>query len=339
MDPVVVTIVVEDIDVVLNFFDKIKVYRSTTGEGGTYTEITTPANRPTLLPLKKIYEFVDTAGDEAYFYKTSYFNSTTLVEGSLSDAAQGDSEPALSILTPQELQDFYLFGLDLTNDEGEPYPDTLYRFYIKYGVDRLEKELDVDLVARSHFETHDFIKQDYYEFLWLQMDHQPVLSIESVELILPNDQKVITFDPSWFKTLNEASQLQILPGNGQLATIALGSTGAWLPFLYGGGDFLPNVFHINYTAGFPKGKVPTVLKEMVGKMASFGPLNIAGDLLGGAGIASQSISLDGLSQSFNTTSSATNAGYGARLGQYEKEIKAAMPKLRSYFHPVALHVG
>ena len=68
-------------------------------------------------------------------------------------------------------------------------------------------------------------------------------------------------------------------------------------------------------------------------------LDRVGDLLGGAGIASQSISLDGLSQSFNTTSSSTSAGYGARLIQYEKEIKAGLPKLRSYFHPIALHVG
>jgi hypothetical protein len=83
-------------------------------------------------------------------------------------------------------------------------------------------------------------------------------------------------------------------------------------------------------------RFPIDLKELVGKIASFPALNIAGDLLGGAGIASQSISIDGLSQNFNTTSSATNAGYGARLIQYRQEIKDWVPTMQKYFHGVKI---
>ncbi len=77
--------------------------------------------------------------------------------------------------------------------------------------------------------------------------------------------------------------------------------------------------------------MPPVLVELVGKYASFGPLNIAGDLLGGAGIASQNISLDGLSTGFSTTSSATNSGFGARLLIYRGEIKDWIPTLMRYY--------
>jgi len=103
--------------------------------------------------------------------------------------------------------------------------------------------------------------------------------------------------------------------------------------------FVPDVFRVDYTAGFEAGKVPADIIDLIGKKASFGPLNIAGDLLGGAGIASQSVSVDGLSQSFNTTSSATNAGYGARLVQYSKEIKELLPMLEKYYKGIRMVVA
>jgi len=61
------------------------------------------------------------------------------------------------------------------------------------------------------------------------------------------------------------------------------------------------------------------------------PLNIAGDLLLGAGIASQSIGIDGLSQSVASTASATSAGYGARLINFNKELKQVMTSLRAKY--------
>jgi len=66
-------------------------------------------------------------------------------------------------------------------------------------------------------------------------------------------------------------------------------------------------------------------------VASFLPLNIAGDLIAGAGIAQQHVGIDGLSQTISTTSSATNAGYGARLRAYERELKMIMTQLKSKY--------
>jgi len=117
------------------------------------------------------------------------------------------------------------------------------------------------------------------------------------------------------------------------------SGGSFLPLLAQGRPFVPNMIHVEYTAGFAAGKVPMTIRELIGKKASFGPLNIAGDLLCGAGIASQSIGIDGLSQSFNTTSSATNAGYGARLLQYGKEIKEQLETLKRYYRGIRLVVA
>jgi len=61
------------------------------------------------------------------------------------------------------------------------------------------------------------------------------------------------------------------------------------------------------------------------------PLNIAGDLIAGAGVASQSISIDALSQSLATTASATSAGYGARLIAFNDELKKVTKTLRGKY--------
>ena len=65
--------------------------------------------------------------------------------------------------------------------------------------------------------------------------------------------------------------------------------------------------------------------------ASLGVLDIAGDLVAGAGIASISIGVPGLNQSIGTTSSATNSGYGARIKSYSERMKEALPLLKRYY--------
>lgn len=157
-------------------------------------------------------------------------------------------------------------------------------------------------------------------------------------MVLPGEQVVQTFDSDWIHVQKESGQLQLVPGTGSAGSILLGAAGAYISMIYRNNRFIPDAFRVDYTAGFEPGQVPPVIKDVIGKKASFGPLNIAGDLLGGAGIASQSISIDGLSQSFNTTSSATNAGYGARLIQYEREIKEVLPMLEKYYRGLKLAV-
>jgi hypothetical protein len=88
-----VTITVDDIADAIALFDKIKVYRSTTGEGGVYVEITGVGTRIDLVAGQSVYEYVDGAGDPDYWYKSSFFNSVSSLESSLSDAIQGSEDP------------------------------------------------------------------------------------------------------------------------------------------------------------------------------------------------------------------------------------------------------
>lgn len=337
MATITLTIVVPDIDTVRAVFDRIKIYRSTTGVGGPYTEISTAATRPVLVANVLVYTFIDTVGDNAFFYRISYFNASTLLESSLSDAQQGEGDPALDVISVDELKQNYLFGVDLTDDFGNVFPDSMFQFYIKAAVSWVERKLDIPLrplvIAE---ERHDFFRQDYRKWVWLQLLNYPVISVEEIKLVLPTNQEVITYDPSWIFVDKPSGQVNIVPGSGQLL---LGSSGAWLPLLYGWIDFIPDVFRVKYTAGFEKGKTPDELRDLVGKMAAMGPLNIAGDLVFGAGLAAQSVSLDGLATAIQTTQSPTNAGYGARIVEYWREVKNVVPDLRRYYKGTRMVLG
>lgn len=84
-----------------------------------------------------------------------------------------------------------------------------------------------------------------------------------------------------------------------------------------------------YTVTWSALTVPSGIIQAVGLQAALQPLDLAGDLILGAGIASRSIGIDGFTENVNTTSSATNSGYGARVRQYEREYKARIAALKS----------
>jgi len=92
-----------------------------------------------------------------------------------------------------------------------------------------------------------------------------------------------------------------------------------------------NIFLIDYTTGYENCvAVPDDFRNIIKKIAACTLMNIYGD---GklAAIASRSVSLAGVSESINTTLSATSATFGARIIQYQKEIKTWMSQNRSKY--------
>lgn len=350
--PITITMVIEDIAVMIAAYDQIQVHRSTDGATGTYVEITTAKTRVVLVAGQTSYTFEDQEGSDEYWYKFRYYNSVTLAVGTFSTAERGANDPALDVLSVAELKTNFLFGLDLTDDRGVEYPDSLYAFFIRSAMAWMEHRLDIK-ISRTQYteERHDYFKDDYKEWMFMKLYERPVISVESVKMVLPGEVEVHDFDKDWIHIQRESGQLQLVPGIGSMGNIMVRATGFWIPMYRRMSDFVPDVFRVAYTAGFgvkrgdgvsPSSpdfdRVPDDIKELIGKFASYGPLNIAGDLLGGAGIASQSISVDGLAQAFSTTSSATNSGFGARLLIYRREIKELLPHLEKRYKGIGLAV-
>jgi hypothetical protein len=172
---------------------------------------------------------------------------------------------------------------------------------------------------------------EYKDFAFLQLKQYPILSVERVAIRYPTSTSDVVFPNEWIQMQKAHGQIHLIPTSGSISNILMGTGGDYLNFVWRGWTFMPNLWHIDYTAGFATGTVPEDIIGVIGKMACFYPLNIAGDLVGGIAIASKSIGIDGLSQSINTTSSAENAGYSARLRQYERELKIEVPRLIAFY--------
>lgn len=309
-------------------YNKVKVFKGSSVDITTHVEM---SGSPFDLRPDTAHTYVfDSVGTTSDYYSYQYWN--TVGAGSGSDKVLYTDSDYDSILTVWQLKNWFMFGLDLTDDDGYPFPNSMFEFAIRAAVDSLEKTLQIKLKPTTILqELQDFYAQDYRDFAFIQLNNWPLISVEDVSCKYPTAQDPITFPKEWYSIRKERGQVHLVPTSGTLSTILMGKGGDYLTFVWRGYDFLPNFWRINYTAGFPKGEVPQDILGIVGKMSCFYPLNIAGDLVGGIAIASKTIGIDGLSQSINTTSSPENAGYSARLRQYERELKIEIPRLQQYY--------
>lgn len=244
------------------------------------------------------------------------------------------------VLSVDELKKIFLFGVDLTDVDGNPFPEEMYTFHIRSASEWIQKELGGLLLCPTTItnEAHDYRMEDYQSFSFLKLRYCPVLSVEQVSVLFPLSTTPIVFDPSWYSTESVGAQVNLIPTSGTFSQILLSQSGCYLPLL-NGSSYFPNIFRVSYTAGFQKGSIPFLIKEIVGMKAALGPFNTAGDLIAGAGIASKSLSIDGLSESISTTSSPSFSGYGARILNYNKEIDRKMKSLREYYCGINMSVA
>ncbi len=327
-------------DRIENGFERLVIERSE-DLGLSWAEETLPSERPVLTQDQTTYTWIDRCGDPNYLYRTRYVGT---IKGEKTLSQPSDEIPGVglavrNLLTVDQLKARYMFGLDLTNDQGVPLEDDVFLHYILSAIRAFEHEVDVLLLPTTFSEKHDYYRGDYHAFDFIKLDNSPVISVEQFRVQYPSGQNVVIFPPEWIRLNKLEGQVQVVPTSGTLAEILVGQGGSFLPAIYNGLDYLPQLFEINYTAGFEDGKVPRNIINAIGMMAAIGPFHIFGDLIAGAGIANISLSMDGLSQSIGTTSSATNAGYGARVGNYLKELKDALPKLRQYYRGIKFTVA
>lgn len=168
------------------------------------------------------------------------------------------------------------------------------------------------------------------------MDKRPLREVKGIKFQF-GSQPVLEVPADWIvQVLPLAGQINIVPGAGSARV----NPAVYWP--YSGqmrGDLVPGWYVVTYEAGWDESEIPGDELHLMGMYAAMFALHPAGDLLGGAGIAARSVSLDGVSQSIETTSSATNAGYGARIINYWKDIELLKSKLRRKYYGFGLEVA
>ncbi len=349
---------VDNISEVLEYYDVIKVYRATSEEG-SYSEITDSDTRIELALHIQQYYFSDDDGMVSHWYKTSYFNSTTDDEGNQATARLGGSETEKigfsfdnytpppnewgKILTADDMRYTYMWGTETTASDiaATDFEDEQFDFFIREALADFEVRLTVDIRKRVYVtdpdsalnrskywrdgvdytdeeDAYSFDPHQWQNFGFLQLRHMPILSVERAMLKNQVGGEVIDLlDQGWVRITKKVGQLHFYPTTGQ--PYGPFHTGM-LPWRLFGGRF-PQGFEVDYTTGYPTAEfVPDDLRSAVGKWACIKCLQSIGDGIL-AGFSSQSVSLDGLSESFSSTQSATSAYYGARIKSYQEELK------------------
>lgn len=307
------------------------------------------------------------------------------------------------ICTPQWLVDNYLVGVDLTDDNGQVYPDSHFKEAIYAAIAYTEAKYDIVLRRPREFtitERHDGKALSSSSWYFTQLRQLPISEVTAFSIQFGNYPST-TIPASWVHVVSpRAGQVQIVPGpEGFRHPYIVGNTPLLGMEILGGRGYLPGWISMTYRAGFERsmkgtlsgtinertfrytpgtldqslfqyfqegdwlqvgrdlyrvsevlsdtevevdeildknytnisGEVlaydPTIL-QAIGYTAAMPILDTAGDLVLGAGIASQSISIDGISQSISSTSGVENAAYGARKMQYRKQLEDIDKQIR-----------
>lgn len=296
---------------------------------------------------------------------------------------------------PEWLKQTYLLGVDLTLDDGSPYPDELFTTALDQSERAIASELGLTLQPQTYQERHDREPDGVSGWWPIRSRQRPLLAVDKLSIVYGRSTTRSELPPEWaIITEQDAGQIHIVPTTeGASSYLVAGG----MPVILGLGGlsqafYVPAYFELTYQAGFPlytgaatiaqgqsstsislpatlerpytattsQGSVsarlydsiqisldspaqadtpltwevdtmPPELIRAIALKSSNVVLNIAGDLIAGAGIAQLSTSMDGLSQSIATTASATNAGYGARILQYERELKELMGTLKATY--------
>lgn len=249
------------------------------------------------------------------------------------------------LLSPTEMFSLYLYGIKIQAGDGTAFSTESMRFYIQAAQQEIENFFNLKLVYQFiALEKLTFYRADYWQSFPILFTNYPVNKPISLTGRF-NQLEQISYPTQWLtNTQNSYGQykrrVSIVPTGTAVATANAEVILSGLTTQLGSQHFLmiPDYWDLQYITGFKLDQMPMDLINLTGKLASFGPLGIAGDLILGAGIVSQSLGVDGLSQSISSTSSATNAGYGARLVQYEREIKATIPRIKLVYDEIKMSV-
>lgn len=279
----------------------------------------------------------DNAVEQVATENNSSSKTNSIDYSSLQSEFESESVISNSAFTTEELIQNFLFGIDLSDSKGNPFPKALIISYINSAIAYAESLFDICLSRQEvEAEPHDYERSDYTNWGYVQLWKRPILEVKALRLMY-GTRPAWEVPQDWLKIDKNSGKIQMFPSSGSVTSMIIGASGA-IYGLYNSWDYAPQMWEVDYVAGMDANNLPAHLKELIYKKAVIGILQVWGDLILGAGIASSSISIDGLSQSIGTTQSAMFGGASARCEEYRKDIEALIPVLRQKYGGIRMTV-
>lgn len=224
----------------------------------------------------------------------------------------------LSELTAEWLKLRYFQGIPLTTPDGGKIPDEVFQHFIDAVVAEMEGILDLAIrPATGIVERHDFRIDQWRRWSYIRVRRRPCTAVTRLDVKYGSDT-VFTFPLDWVRLEGPWGQIHLFPSLGTFASPPeLDNAYTLAPILLSN-RWAPHLFEVEYNGGLSE--LDDDLTHAIGMMAAVNLFAQLGDIVLGAGIASLSLSLDGLSQSIGTTASAMFNAYSARFETYAKML-------------------
>jgi hypothetical protein len=231
---------------------------------------------------------------------------------------------SLNDVTAKYLKDNYLTGFNFTGADNQELPPSFFDDKLANAITKFEDITQIDLLQREITgEKHDYFTTDYLNYAFMQLFRTPCQSVSQVRAVYPTGQTIQVFPAEWVRLYVEHSQFHLVPTSGSLAQVMLGGGNGYLPFIFAGLSYLPSLWEVDYVSGFAPDAIPRAVVSVICKLAAIEVMTIMSDLVSPIGVASSSLSVDGLSQSISRQVPA----FKARMDGYKVDLGVPGPGL------------
>lgn len=246
------------------------------------------------------------------------------------------------VITPDDLRYTYLWGTDFKATNGVIFTDEQVSYFIDQAVAYMERELNITIRKRiikcnakqrglkkitkanpvgdytDEESFYDFKKSTVQRYTMLRTSKRPIIEVQKFNLVCRGGSTINLLDSTVVDCKKGVLKAMFRP---YLRSQKYQSIDDAIS-MFGDETFNPHLFYeVDYTAGYENSdEVPDDLREIIAKVGAVSLLNIIGDGLM-SGFSSSSLSMDGISESFSSTQSATSAYFGARIQVYKDDIK------------------
>jgi hypothetical protein len=248
------------------------------------------------------------------------------------------------VMSPSNLQNLYLSGIPLCYPNGGKVSQELIKQKILAAQKLLENFLSIKLVKQIVVEHQDFNRQEYVSWGYIRTVF-PIMKAISLEGKI-NNVSQIKYPASWMSVkggndVTKFRNLHIIPNTADSDSVNQYSatySGLSPNMGFFGNQSIPNYWNVTYCSGWDADDIPNDLLDAIGKIASIQVLAITGDLIFGAGIGNQSISIDGISQTYSTTKGGGKGAFSGRIDQYKNELEQTLRDLKSEYLGIMFRV-
>lgn len=269
-------------------------------------------------------------------YTDSSFIAGDVYPENAIESPWGRLEP---LITPEQLIARQLFGIPLVSGIKDPISGKaavmttpILQGYIEDAVALVEAETHMDVFPVRRKERHAFDRHEFNSFGYFKLKHRPATSVDSLAIKSSDDLNIFTIPKQWVEAghliQGQVNILPLSPANASFAYAAMGEGGpAGFSFMstLARLGWIPSYWTIEYTSGFPEGKLPRIVNELIGVVAAIKTLGILASTY--ARNTSHSLGIDGMSQSISTPGPAL---YDTRIKLLEDEKQMLVGKMKTF---------